>query len=59
MVSDVLRSVEDFGSLAKRLDGELTAVRNLRLVPALSTSLGGDENNTITSLSTVDGCRGW
>ena len=50
-----LGSVKELTYVAKRLVGKLTFIRNGTLT--LLTRLSGNQHDTITSLSTVDGSR--
>ncbi|CUQ04195.1 Uncharacterised protein [Segatella copri] len=57
VILDILRSIKDISLLSQRLDSELAAVRNLSLTAIGSTRLGSNDNDTITSLRTIDGSR--
>ena len=55
VILDVILSTEEFRLLTEALASGLEGIRNSCL--ALRTVLGGDQYNTITSLSTIDSCR--
>ena len=55
VILDIVRSLEELCLLAETLACSLEAIGYVSC--ALRTVLGGDQYNTITSLSTVDSCR--